>query len=51
MSDPTQRFAELTIAVDGRADVASAHDIADQVEERLRDKLQLHEVLVHVEPS
>ena len=46
----TQRFAELTIAVDGRADVASAHRIADRVEERLRDTLQLHEVVVHVEP-
>jgi cation diffusion facilitator family transporter len=46
----TKRFAELTIAVDGRADVASAHEIADRVEERLRGTLQLHEVLVHVEP-
>jgi cation diffusion facilitator family transporter len=45
-----RRFAELTIAVDGAADVASAHRIADQVEERLRDSLQLDEVTVHVEP-
>lgn len=45
-----QRFAELTIAVDGQADVESAHDIADRVEQRLRDTLQLHEVMVHVEP-
>jgi cation diffusion facilitator family transporter len=44
------RFAELTIAVDGSADVASAHRIADQVEDRLRDTLQLDEVTVHVEP-
>jgi cation diffusion facilitator family transporter len=44
------QFAELTIAVDGRADVASAHRIADQVEDRLRDTLQLDEVTVHVEP-
>jgi cation diffusion facilitator family transporter len=45
-----RRFAELTIAVDGRSDVTSAHHIADQVEDRLRDSLQLDEVTVHVEP-
>jgi cation diffusion facilitator family transporter len=44
------QFAELTISVDGRADVASAHRIADQVEDRLRDNLRLDEVTVHVEP-
>jgi len=44
------RFAELTISVDGGSDVASAHRIADQVEDRLRDNLQLDEVTVHVEP-
>jgi cation diffusion facilitator family transporter len=45
-----RRFAELTISVDGAADVASAHEIADKVEGRLRDSLQLDEVTVHVEP-
>jgi divalent metal cation (Fe/Co/Zn/Cd) transporter len=30
--------------------VASAHRIADQVEDRLRDSLHLDEVTVHVEP-
>jgi cation diffusion facilitator family transporter len=45
-----RRFAELTISVDGKADVASAHRIADEVESRLRDSLQLDEVTVHVEP-
>jgi divalent metal cation (Fe/Co/Zn/Cd) transporter len=45
-----RRFAEVTIAVDGRSDVTSAHRIADQVEDRLRDSLQLDEVTVHVEP-
>jgi len=44
------RFAELTISVDGAADVASAHRIADQVEDRLRETLRLDEVTVHVEP-
>ncbi|HYF40642.1 MAG TPA: cation diffusion facilitator family transporter [Gemmatimonadales bacterium] len=45
-----RRFAELTIAVDGRKNVTSAHLIADQVEDRLRDQLQLDQVTVHVEP-
>jgi len=44
------RYAEVTIAVDPRADVAAAHAIADQVEERLKQDLRLHEVTVHVEP-
>lgn len=47
---PRLRFAEVTISVDGAASVEAAHQIADQVESRLRDELQLHEVLVHVEP-
>lgn len=45
-----RRYAEVTIAVDRHADVESAHAIADEVEERLRRTLQLHEVTVHVEP-
>jgi len=45
-----KRFAELTIAVDGSESVATAHEIADVVEERLRTTLDLHEILVHVEP-
>jgi cation diffusion facilitator family transporter len=45
-----RRFAELTISVDGGSNVTSAHHIADQVEDRLRDKLHLDEVTVHVEP-
>ena len=44
------RYAEVTIAVDRHANVESAHAIADQVEERLKRDLQLHEVTVHVEP-
>lgn len=47
---PPVRYAEVTIAVDRTASVADAHAIADQVEGRLRQDLQLHEVLVHVEP-
>jgi cation diffusion facilitator family transporter len=45
-----RRFAELTISVDGGSNVTSAHHIADQVEDRLRNNLQLDEVTVHVEP-
>ena len=44
------RFAELMIAVDGTANVASAHLIADAVEARLRSALDVQEVVVHVEP-
>jgi cation diffusion facilitator family transporter len=47
---PHQRFAEVTIAVDGKATVETAHQIADAVENKLREHLQLHEVLVHIEP-
>jgi len=43
-------FAEVTIAVDGRQDVDSAHRIADEVEERLRGELGFSHVQVHVEP-
>lgn len=46
----TRRFAELTIAVDRTENVASAHEIADVVEERLRSNLDLDEIVVHVEP-
>lgn len=47
---PGRRFAELTIAVDGGASVESAHRIADSVEQRLRSELELHEIVVHIEP-
>jgi cation diffusion facilitator family transporter len=45
-----RRYAEVTIAVDRKSDVAAAHAIADRVEERLKNDLRLHEVTVHVEP-
>ncbi len=44
------RYAEVTIAVDRHANVEAAHAIADEVEQRLKRELQLHEVTVHVEP-
>jgi cation diffusion facilitator family transporter len=44
------RYAEVTIAVDRAANVATAHAIADEVEETLKRDLHLHEVTVHVEP-
>jgi cation diffusion facilitator family transporter len=47
---PPIRRAEVTIAVDRGVNVATAHEIADAVEERLRQDLQLHDVVVHVEP-
>jgi cation diffusion facilitator family transporter len=47
---PHLRFAEVTISVDGGATVEAAHQIADAVEQKLREHLQLHEVVVHIEP-
>ncbi len=44
------RYAEVTIAVDRLASVETAHSIADEVEDRLKVDLQLHEVTVHIEP-
>jgi divalent metal cation (Fe/Co/Zn/Cd) transporter len=44
------RYAEVTIAVDPTANVAAAHAIADAVEARLKQDLELEEVTVHVEP-
>ena len=43
-------FAELTIGVAGALSVNQAHDIADAVENRLKDSLQLDQVVVHIEP-
>lgn len=43
-------FAELTIAIARGVTVEDAHQIADAVESRLRSELQLHEIIVHVEP-
>ena len=48
---PGQRYAELTIAVPGEWSVAEAHAIADAVEARLRERLRLQGVVVHVEPE
>lgn len=45
-----QRFAELTIGVDGREDVATAHRIADQVEAQLHQEFGLDRIVVHIEP-
>jgi cation diffusion facilitator family transporter len=44
------RYAEVTIAVDRGVNVAAAHAIADAVEERLKQELEIREVMVHVEP-
>jgi len=43
-------FAELTIGVRGALQVDEAHAIADAVEARLKDSLQLDHVIVHIEP-
>ena len=45
-----QRFAELTIAVEGAASVDAGHRIADAVEQTVGATLGVQHVLVHVEP-
>jgi len=44
-------FAEVTVGVAGSTSVAEAHEIADQVEQRIADALGASEVVVHVEPT
>lgn len=44
------RFAELTIAVSGTVNVTVAHEIADAVEQEIRARLDIQEIVVHVEP-
>ena len=44
-------FAELTITVDRSLNVEQAHQIADDVERRVRDALNARDVVVHVEPD
>jgi cation diffusion facilitator family transporter len=44
-------FAELTITVDRSLNVEQAHQIADDVESRVREALLAREVVVHVEPD
>ena len=44
-------FAEITVSVAGSTSVADAHDIADEIEERIADALGASEVVVHVEPT
>jgi divalent metal cation (Fe/Co/Zn/Cd) transporter len=45
-----ERFAELTIAVAPELNVATSHEIADEVERRIAVALGAREVVVHVEP-
>jgi cation diffusion facilitator family transporter len=44
-------FAELTIALDPKLDVAHSHAIADEVERSVSRAVGAREVLVHVEPA
>ena len=44
-------FAEVTVEVEGDISVASAHAIADAVEQRIEQELGSSEVTVHVEPA
>lgn len=44
-------FVELTIAVPGHLDVEAAHEIADEVEQRVGSAIGAREVVVHIEPE
>jgi cation diffusion facilitator family transporter len=44
-------FAEVTIAVSGRASVAEAHALADEVERAVAQRLGGGQVTVHIEPA
>lgn len=44
-------FAEVTVGVAGSTSVTEAHEIADEVEQRVADALGASEVIVHVEPT
>jgi len=45
-------FVDLNLHVDPRMSVEEAHDIAHQVEEKLRESLpEIHDVVIHVEPD
>jgi cation diffusion facilitator family transporter len=47
---PGEVFAELTIAVRSELDVTRAHQIADEVERTVGERLAARDVVVHVEP-
>ncbi|UCF19100.1 MAG: cation transporter [Gemmatimonadota bacterium] len=48
---PGEAFAELTVRVNPTTSVRQAHTIADEVERRVAQELNLRDVIVHVEPS
>ncbi len=45
-----QRAADVTICVDPALDATEAHEIADAVEHRLAEQLEISDAVVHVEP-
>lgn len=47
---PGEVFAELTIAVQPDLDVTRSHEIADEVERTVTERLEARNVVVHVEP-
>lgn len=48
---PGDAFAELTVRVNPTTPLRQAHMIADEVERRVAEQLELSNVVVHVEPS
>lgn len=47
---PREAFIELTIHVEPELTVVAAHEVADEVERRLKDSRKVMDVVVHVEP-
>jgi len=42
---------DLIVTVDGALTTKAAHDIADRVEAALRERLEAHDITVHIEPD
>jgi ferrous-iron efflux pump FieF len=50
-SDGNCRFIELHLELDGHVTLARAHDITDDIEQRLRNGFPNAEILIHQEPA
>jgi len=46
-----QHFADVTVAVEAKLSLLESHKIADQIENMLAQKFNIHDTTVHVEPD
>ena len=44
-------FADVTVAVEAKLSLLESHKIADQIENMLAQKFNIHDTTVHVEPD